>query len=58
MKTKINIEDRLLSQDRWIVGMIILGLFSFWVLIAESNALEQDQKKSPKQELQAISHFN
>lgn len=58
MKTKINIEDRLLSQDRWIIGMIMLGLFSFWVLIAESSALEQDQQKSPKQELQAISHFN
>ena len=38
-KVKISIEDRLLSQDRWIVFLLFLGMVALAVFVYEAHSL-------------------
>lgn len=52
----VNIQDRLLSQDRWIVALILFGMIAFGVMMYETHQLNEIYKKESLQlELQAVS---
>jgi hypothetical protein len=45
-KIELNVEDKLLHQDRWIVFMIILGMAAIFFTILEVHKINSEFEKA------------
>ncbi len=45
-KIELNVEDKLLHQDRWIVFLIILGMAAIFFTILEVHKINSDLKNA------------